>query len=131
MDQRIVYTIMNHLSNQWVTDSYAWQDDFLEEYFCSWVYSPKDCFDMVTKEEFQSIIRYNFEKGYPYKRMIDHVNQYVWLYAQECLRIHPDVQEKIQDILRVQKVKRMIPMVLSRYLPSDVIPLVWSFILWT
>ena len=129
MNDRIVHTMMNHLSNRWVTDTYAWQDDFLEEYFCNWVYSPNDCFEMVTKDEFYQIIHYNYDKGYTYKRMVDNLNQYIWLYAQESFQ-HPDVQAKIKDILRIEKVKRMLPMVLNRHLPTDIIPSIWSFIPW-
>jgi len=131
MNERIVHTILNHLTDRWVTDTYVWQDDFLEEYFCNWVYSPNDCFAMVTKYEFYHILRYNYERGYSHKRIVDNVNEYVWLYAQECLARNAEVQKKIGDILRVQKVKRILPMVFSRYLPNDVLPLVWSFILWT
>ncbi len=115
---RIHSTILNSLSEQWVSDTYDWQEDFLIYYFTGWFDTIGQCLDAINNNAEHLLGIMNWNERYSYRTLhpVLNFNQYVYLFAKYELNHHHVILGKIHDIINLQRVKKMLPLVVNRIL---------------
>jgi hypothetical protein len=116
-------TIIDCADEKWVSDSYEWTDDFVEHYFVNWFYDSVSCFYYINNDihNYHYILSILNRHGYPFVSIVDAFNLYVILTAKLSFQNH-DVMLHIQNVIRIQKLKRLLPCIIHKIL----LPELWS-----
>ena len=127
LNERIKNHLINNLSEAWIEEAYFWQGDFIYEYFTNWFISRAECYSSINNEAstLNAILLYLQIK---YISIEETMNAYVRQFAIHLCEHDAYVHYCIQEIIRIKRVKHVFPLIMNRYLPVDVIPLVYSFL---
>ena len=120
LTDRIHSTILNNLSEQWVSDTYNWQQDFLCYYFTYWFDTISQCLHAIDNnaEHLLGIMKWNEQhnlKPSIYTTVLN-FELYIYSFAEYELNHNYVIIGKIHDIINLQRVKKMVPLVVNRIL---------------
>ena len=115
---RIHSTLLNNLTEQWVSETYNWQEDFLVYYFTYWFDTIGQCLEEIDNnaEHLLGIMKWNERYSYRTSHPVLNFNEYVYSFAKYELNHHHVILGKIDDIINLQRVKRMVPLIVNRIL---------------
>ena len=130
VNESILKTIKKNLNEGWVSNRYNWKEEFVNMYCSNWFYTSLDCFYAIENDAcvYSNILYFTIYHGHEYTTTVHMFNTYVYIYALRSLEEDPAVLEQIRNIQRIQQMRRVVPLVLYRLLPSDLVPNVQSWL---
>lgn len=122
MENIIINEIMNNLNEGWVHDDISWRDDFLDTYFRNIFMYPFECINSIHNDAYtySTIVHYVFDHTFNNNIDIDIgdtvslFNMYYYIKAKELLIYDNNIQDKIENIKRIQCMRYVVPLVLYR-----------------
>jgi hypothetical protein len=123
LKHNVINTILHYSDDNWVSDAYNWKEEFIENYFTNWFYSDDSCFFYIDYDirVYHEMLRLLNENGYPFMKPVDAFNVYVILIANLSFDDN-NVVDHIQNILRIQKLKRLVPCIIHK----KILPELWN-----
>jgi hypothetical protein len=130
VNDTILKTIKQNLNDGWVSDRYNWKEDFVNVYCSNWFYTSLDCFYAIENDAcvYSHILYFTIYHGHEYTTTVQMFNNYLYLYALRSLEEDMEILSQIRNIQRIQHMRHVVPLVLHRLLPSDLIPNVQSWL---
>jgi hypothetical protein len=130
LNEAILKVIQEQLNEGWVSDQYNWTHDFVNLYCTDWFYTASDCFYAIENNAmmYSSMLYFNLSHGREYTSTVDMFNVYTYLFALYAIEEHPEIQDRIRNLKRIQQMRKTVPLVLHRKLQADLTPLVISYI---
>lgn len=118
----LLNVIKDHLHEGWVSD-HSWKEDFVNLYCTDWFYTAPDCFYAIENDAtvYSNMLYFVTRHGHAYTNTVDLFNKYIYLYALHALDEDPDILEDIRNFRRIQQMRRTVPMVLNRYMQTDMV----------
>ena len=130
---RLREEVIKNLTVDWVSFHYNWRDDFVYDYFSEYFYHKNQCLSSIqnSAHTLVNIFTYVFRHDVlpaDYDVLVV-MNRYVYLYVNELLEEDSLVLEKISELNRRHQVSKMLPLVMNRYMPMVIYPVVNSYLL--
>jgi len=128
--RRIHDTIMNHLNEHWVSETYNWQQDFLAYYFTFWFDTIGQCLHAIDNnaEHLLGIMKWNERYSYHTFHPVLNFNQYVYSFAEYELNHHHRIVSKVREIIILKRVKHIVPLVVHRLLLPELTKTITSYL---
>jgi hypothetical protein len=125
----VINTILHYTNEEWVSDTYEWKNDFIEQYFVNWFYEAESCFFYIENDVriYHEMLHILNKHGYPFMKTVDAFNTYVILIANLSFYDN-NVVEHIQNILRIQKLKRLVPYIIHEKLLPELWKPIFNYI---
>ena len=128
---RLREEVLNKLSVDWINFHYEWRDDFVYEHFTEYFYHRNECLSSIQNAAhvLVNIMNYVYqrEEKMPHD-IVSIMNQYVYHYVHELLSVDPIVHAYIEELTRRNNVAKMLPLMIHRYAPMDIYPIVQSYL---
>lgn len=128
---RLREEVINNLTVDWVVFHYKWKDDFVYNYFADYFYHQNQCLSSIqnSAHTLSNIFSYVYkrEQNMPYD-VVFVMNRYVFHYVHELLVSDPVVAERILELYRRHHVSKLLPLMIHRYAPMDIYPIVHSYL---
>jgi len=123
--------VLHNLTVDWVVFHYQWRDDFVYDYFTEYFYHQNQCLSAIQNSAhiLSNIFSYVYKREHdmPYD-VVFVMNRYVFHYVHELLLEDPLVVERITELYRRHHVSKLLPLMIHRYAPMDIYPIVHSFL---
>lgn len=129
LNETILNVIQYNLNEGWMSE-YPWKDEFVNLYCTDWFYTTEDCFYAIQNDArvYSNMLYFTMSNGYDYMSTLEMFNTYTYLYALYAIEEHPEIQDQIRNLKRIQQMRKTVPLVLHRKLQSDLVPLVFNYI---
>ena len=130
LNDTIRSTILYYLSEEWVHETYDWKNDFTFHYFTNWFNDANGCYQYIhnSARTYSKMAQTLAIYGYPFMNTLDTFNTYVMITANELLIRDNNVTDKIENILRIKRLKHIVPMIIRRQLLPELRPNILTYL---
>jgi hypothetical protein len=125
----IINTILHYSTEEWVSEMYEWKTDFIDYYFVDWFYDAESCFFFIDNDVrvYHELLHVLNIYGYPFMKTVDAFNTYILIIANISFYDN-NVVAHIQNILRIQNLKRLVPCIIHKKLLPELWQPIFSYI---
>ena len=128
---RLQEEVLRNLTVDWVVFGYQWRDDFVYNYFTEYFYHHNQCVSSIqnSANTLSKIFSYVYKREQDMQYdMVFVMNRYVFHYVHELLIDDPIVTARIIELYRRYHVSKLLPLMIHRYVPMDIYPIVQSYL---
>lgn len=122
-------TIKHNLTEYWVEETDWWKEDFIHEYFHKWFYDAHGCFYYIQNDArvYSTMNLVVSQAGLSTTNTVDLFNAYVLIVAREMMADNTVIM-CIENLLRIKRVKIILPLIIHRKLLSELCPNITKYL---